>query len=150
MERKHIFFQIGCCSHVAPIAWLLTQGMSYLNKEIGKKMAKSITSGTPEENDKENEMKFEFIEESEIESVKRGRKAVVIPELVQFLAKAKVGQIVRVSMFALDNEIVTAEDKKNAKAKNSAILRAQAKASGWAKCSITWDVNNVPFLKKIS
>ena len=53
-------------------------------------------------------------------------------------------------MFALDSEIVTAEDKKNAKAKNSAILRAQAKASGWAKCAITWDVNNVPFLKKIS
>ena len=113
-------------------------------------MTKSIASGTPEENDKENEMKFEFIEESEIESVKRGRKAVVIPELVQFLAKAKVGQIVRVSMFALDSEIVTAEDKKNAKAKNSATLRAQAKASGWAKCAITWDVNNVPFLKKIS
>ena len=115
-------------------------------------MAKTNTSGTPEENEneKENSMEFEFIEESEIESVKRGRKAVVIPELVQFLAKAKVGQIVRVSMFALDSEIVTAEDKKNAKAKNSATLRAQAKASGWAKCAITWDVNNVPFLKKIS
>ena len=53
-------------------------------------------------------------------------------------------------MFALDNEIVTLEEKKNAKAKNSAILRSQAKASGWAKVGIIWDVNNVPFLKKIA
>jgi hypothetical protein len=117
-------------------------------------MVAKNTSGNPEENDKEkemvNKMEFEFIEESEIESVKRGRKAIVIPELVQFLSKAKVGQTVRVAMFALDNEIVTLEDKKNAKAKNSATLRAQAKASGWAKVAIIWDVNNVPFLKKIS
>ena len=113
-------------------------------------MATKNTSGNPEENDKENKMEFEFIEESEIESVKRGRKAIVIPELVAFLSKAKVGQTVRVSMFALDNEIVTLEDKKNAKAKNSAILRSQAKASGWAKVGIIWDINNVPFLKKIS
>jgi hypothetical protein len=128
--------------------------MSYSNKRKNKTMAAKNTSGNPEENDKENEkeinMEFEFIEESEIESVKRGRKAIVIPELVAFLSKAKVGQTVRVAMFALDNEIVTLEDKKTAKAKNSATLRAQAKASGWAKVAIIWDVNNVPFLKKIS
>jgi hypothetical protein len=124
--------------------------MSYSNKRKNKTMAAKNTSGNPEENDKENKMEFEFIEESEIESVKRGRKAIVIPELVAFLSKAKVGQTVRVAMFALDNEIVTLEDKKTAKAKNSATLRAQAKASGWAKVAIIWDVNNVPFLKKIS
>jgi hypothetical protein len=124
--------------------------MSYLNKRKNKTMAAKNTSGNPEENDKENKMEFEFIEESEIESVKRGRKAHVVPELVAFLSKAKVGQTVRVPMFALDNEIVTLEEKKNAKAKNSAILRSQAKASGWAKVGIIWDVNNVPFLKKIA
>jgi hypothetical protein len=128
--------------------------MSYSNKRKNKTMAAKNTSGSPEENNEENEkeinMEFEFINEEEIESVKRGRKAIVIPELVAFLSKAKVGQTVRVPMFALDNEIVTLEDKKNAKAKNSAILRSQAKASGWAKVAIIWDVNNVPFLKKIS
>ena len=117
-------------------------------------MAAKNTSGSPEENNEENEkeinMEFEFINEEEIESVKRGRKAIVIPELVAFLSKAKVGQTVRVSMFALDKDIVSAEDKKTAKAKYSATLRAQAKASGWAKVAIIWDVNNVPFLKKIS
>lgn len=115
-------------------------------------MSAKLTSSNDENNNKEkgNKMNFEFIEESDIESVKRGRKAIVIPELVQFLAKAKVGQTVKVSMFALDNESVSPEDKKNAKAKNSAILRSQAKASGWSKVAIIWDVNNVPFLKKIS
>ena len=116
-------------------------------------MAAKNTSGNPEENDKENEkeinMEFEFIEESEIESVKRGRKANVVPELVEFLSKAKVGQMVKVAMFALDSELVTPEDKKNAKAKNSATLRAQAKASGWSKVGIIWDVKNVPFLKRL-
>ena len=115
-------------------------------------MSAKNTSGIPEDNDKEKgkKMDFEFIEESEIESVKRGRKAIVIPELVEFLAKAKVGQIVKVAMFALDNETVKIEDRKNAKATASATLRSQAKASGWAKVSIIWDTNNVPFLKKIS
>lgn len=125
-------------------------------------MAAKSTSGNPEDKDnekeipknfpleKENAMKWEFIDENEIESVKRGRKANVVPELVAFLSKAKVGQTVRVAMFALDNEIVTLEDKKNAKAKNSAILRSQAKASGWAKCAIIWDTNNIPFLKRIA
>jgi hypothetical protein len=128
--------------------------MSYSNKRKNKTMAAKNTSGSPEENNEENEkeinMEFEFINEEEIESVKRGRKAIVIPELVAFLSKAKVGQTVRVSMFALDKDIVSAEDKKTAKAKYSATLRAQAKASGWAKVAIIWDVNNVPFLKKIS
>ena len=115
-------------------------------------MSAKNTSGIPEDNDKEKgkKMDFEFIEESEIESVKRGRKAIVIPELVQFLAKAKVGQIVKVSMFALDNETVAIEDRKNAKASASATLRSQAKSSGWSKVGIIWDTNNVPFLKKIS
>jgi hypothetical protein len=115
-------------------------------------MSAKITSSNDENNNKEKgkEMNFEFIEESEIESVKRGRKAIVIPELVEFLTKAKVGQIVKVAMFALDNETVAIEDRKNAKASASATLRSQAKASGWAKVGIIWDTNNVPFLKKIS
>jgi hypothetical protein len=112
-------------------------------------MSTKITSANGEENEKGKKMEFEFIEESEIESVKRGRKANVVPELVEFLSKAKVGQMVKVAMFALDGELVTPEDKKNAKAKNSATLRAQAKASGWSKVGIIWDVKNVPFLKRL-
>ena len=122
--------------------------MSYSNKRKNKTMAAKNTSGNPEENDKEMKMEFEFIEESEIESVKRGRKAIVVPELVAFLTKAKVGQTVKVPTFALDSSLATAEEKKTAKAKNSATLRVQAKNAGWKKVAIIWDVNNTPFLKR--
>lgn len=113
-------------------------------------MAPKVGSGFPEENESENEFSFEFIEESEIESVKRGRKAVVIPAMVEFFAKAKVGQIVKVANLALGDEFVTAEDKKTAKAANSAIIRNQAKIAGWKKVRITWDIKNVPYAKKVS
>lgn len=113
-------------------------------------MANKSASGNPEENDKENEMDFEFINEEEIESVKRGRKAIVIPEMVQFMAKAKVGQIVKLANLALVEDFATAEDKKNAKATNSAIIRSQAKIAGWVKVRITWDIKNVPYAKKIA
>lgn len=114
-------------------------------------MSSKITSSNDEnnENEKENSMDFEFIEESEIESVKRGRKSLIIPELVQFLAKAKVGQTVKVPTFAIDSAIVEALDKKNAKAKASATLRVQAKNAGWKKVTIIWDVNAVPFVKRL-
>lgn len=101
-------------------------------------------------NEENNEFKFEFINEDEIESVKRGRKAVVIPEMVAFFAKAKVGQIVKVGNLALTEEFATAEDKKTAKAANSAIIRNQAKIAGWKKVRITWDIKNVPYAKKVS
>lgn len=113
-------------------------------------MAPKNESGNPEENESENEFSFEFIDESEIESVKRGRKAHIIPELVAFMSKAKVGQIVRVANLALDSDIVSAEDKKTAKATNSAVIRNQAKLSGWAKVRITWDTKNVPYAKKLA
>jgi hypothetical protein len=114
-------------------------------------MASKNGSGLPEENDngkEENKMEFEFINEDEIESVKRGRKAIVIPELVAFMAKAKVGQIVKVSTFALVGEFDTVEDKKNAKATNASTIRSQAKLAGWNDLRITWDINNVPFAKR--
>jgi hypothetical protein len=128
--------------------------MSQIDKKLNhrkyQKMANKSASGNPEENDKENEMDFEFINEEEIESVKRGRKAIVIPEMVQFMAKAKVGQIVKLANLALVEDFATAEDKKNAKATNSAIIRSQAKIAGWVKVRITWDIKNVPYAKKIA
>lgn len=96
------------------------------------------------------EMDFEFINESEIESVKRGRKAVVIPELVQFLAKAKVGQNVKLNKLALVGEFATAEDKKTAKASVSATIRNQSKIAGWNKVRIVWTIENVPVAKRVA
>jgi hypothetical protein len=64
------------------------------------------------------------------------------------MAKAKVGQIVKVSTFALVGEFDTVEDKKNAKATNASTIRSQAKLAGWNDLRITWDINNVPFAKR--
>lgn len=119
---------------------------SQKNQRKKKEMAKTTGSGNPEE----NEFGFEFIEESEMESVKRGRKAQVIPEMVAFFAKAKVGQIVRVNYFAIGAELVSAEEIKLAKAKNAATIRSHAKASGWAKVQISWSPTGVPQVKRIA
>lgn len=101
--------------------------------------------------EKETEkMNFEFIEESEIESVKRGRKAVVIPEMVQFLAKAKVGQNVKLNGLALGETFATAEEKKTAKASVSATIRNQAKIAGWNKVRIVWTIENIPVAKRVA
>ncbi len=135
---------------VLPIEWSHAKGMrrtnSQTNHRKNQKMAREKDSGTPEE----NEFGFEFIEESEMESVKRGRKAQVIPEMVAFFAKAKVGQIVKVNYFAIDTESVSAEDVKTAKAKNAATIRSHAKASGWSKVQISWSPKGVPQVKRIA
>ena len=148
------FFQIsfdrGFKSTVWTIGWYHAKGMretnSQTNQRKKKEMAAKTGSGFPEE----NEFGFEFIEESEMESVKRGRKAQVIPEMVQFFAKAKVGQIVKVNYFAIDTEKASAEEVKLAKAKNAATIRSHAKASGWSKVQISWSPKGVPQVKRIA
>lgn len=96
---------------------------------------------------KDKEMDFEFIDESEIESVKRGRKPIVITEMVAFMSKAKVGQIVKLANLAIDSAL-DAESKKKAKATNSATIRAQAKNANWVKVGIVWDKNGIPYAKR--
>lgn len=93
------------------------------------------------------DMDFEFIDEKEIESVKRGRKPVVIAEMVAFFSKAKVGQTVKVATMAIDSAL-DAESKKREKAANSATIRAQAKHANWKKVSILWDKNGIPYAKR--
>lgn len=110
-------------------------------------MAPKTTSGFPEDNDKEKEMNYEFIDESEIQSVKRGRKPNLIPEMVAFMEKAKVGQIVKLATLAIDSAL-DAESKKKAKAAISATIRAQAKNANWTKVGIVWDKNGIPYAKR--
>lgn len=120
---------------------------SQLDKRKKKKMAQKTTLGNPEENEKGNGMNFEFIDESEIESVKRGRKPVVIAEMVAFMEKAKVGQTAKLSNLAIDSAL-DAESKQKMKAANSAIIRAQAKLANWNKVSIKWDTKGIPYAKR--
>lgn len=93
------------------------------------------------------EMGFEFINEDEIQSVKRGRKATVIPEMVAFFQKAKVGQNVKIARFALEATI--REEIVKEKAKKNATIKAQAKLAGWKNVSVKWDVTGIPVAKRL-
>jgi len=85
-------------------------------------------------------MEFEFIEESEIEAVSRGRKSTVPQELVEALRSMPKGKAIRVKDLALDPK---SEDYKNDKASTSAILRSAGKQAG-VEISISWSSLGVP------
>lgn len=123
--------------------------------------------GNPDEkdNEKENQMDFEFIDENEIESVKRGRKAHIDNEMISFFQKMKIGQTVKIAKLAIapnlfvelakaiqsDNKEMIAEitaEIKKVKAKHSAMIRVQAQRSNWKKANIIWDKFGVPYAKR--
>lgn len=122
-------------------------------------------SGKTPENDKgkDSAMEYEYIDENEIQAVKRGRKAQLDAEMITFLEKAKVGQIVKIRKMAVSSALLTelANEKdakvregivseiRKEKATNSAKIRTQAKGAGWKKVGIIWDVNGIPCAKRI-
>ena len=85
-------------------------------------------------------MEFEFIEESEIEAVSRGRKSTVPQELVEALRSMPKGKAIRVTDLALDPK---SEEYKNDKASTSAILRSAGKQAG-VEIAISWSSLGVP------
>jgi hypothetical protein len=88
-------------------------------------------------------MDFEFIDENEIESVKRGRKSTAPAELVEALAKMPKGQAVRIKGMKLDP---TSPDYKTDKASVSASIRTAGKLAG-VKVAISWSPDGVPQVK---
>jgi hypothetical protein len=85
-------------------------------------------------------MEFEFIEESEIEAVRRGRKSTVQQELVEAFRTMPKGKAIRITDLALDPK---SEDYKNDKASTSAILRSAGKQAG-VEVTIAWSMAGVP------
>lgn len=116
-------------------------------------MATKSGSGFPEENGKENgdemnsEMDFEIIDESEIISVSRGRKAQIDQSIVEKMKDCKINQGGKLVGFSI-NISETVEEQKKQKATNGAKIRAHAKAAGWKKVAISWDVKGFPFAKR--
>lgn len=117
------------------------------------------------ESEKDKPMDYEFIDEKEIESVKRGRKPRVIAEMVAFFAKAKVGQMAKIGSMAIDSALYAELDSarkandnakvqeivseiKSTKAAISATIRTQAKIANWKKVSIKWDTKGTPYAKR--
>lgn len=88
-------------------------------------------------------MDFEFIDESAIQGVKRGRKSTCPPELVDALSKLPKGKAMVVKAFALDPKSATyGKDK----ATKGATIRTAGKQAG-VKVSIVWTPAGVPQVK---
>ena len=89
---------------------------------------------------------FEFIDESAIEAVSRGRKSNVPTELVEALRKLPKGKAIAIKVFACDP---TSADYKNDKASVSATIRSAGKQAG-VKVSIGWSPAGVPQVKVVT
>ena len=85
-------------------------------------------------------MDFEYIEENEIEAVRRGRKSTVPQELVEAFRTMPKGKAIRITDLALDPK---SEDYKNDKASASAILRSAGKQAG-VEVTISWSPLGIP------
>lgn len=85
-------------------------------------------------------MDFEFIDENDMQGVKRGRKSTVPQELIDVLSKLPVGKACALREYAGDP---TDEGYKSYKATISAMIRSAAKQAG-VKTSITWSPAGVP------
>ena len=88
-------------------------------------------------------MDFEFIDENDIESVKRGRKSEVPTELVELLTKCPQGKAIVLRDYAGNPND---EDYKSYKASTSATIRNAGKLAG-VKVAIAWSPAGVPQIR---
>lgn len=125
----------------------------------------STNNGQGNPDKKNSESDYEFIDESEIQSVKRGRKSIVFPEMIEFFKKVKIGQTIKMAKLALNpvlfselEKAVELDDKekiaeisaeiRKVKATRSALIRSQAYKSDWEKTTVIWDKFGVPYAKR--
>ena len=85
-------------------------------------------------------MDVEFIDENDIESVKRGRKTTVPQELVDLLKRVPKGKAIALKEYAHDPK---AEGYKSYKASTSSTIRNAGKVAG-LKVSISWSPAGLP------
>lgn len=85
-------------------------------------------------------MKFEYIDESEVVVVKRGRKSQVPQELVEAIRGIPAGKVVKLTEFAGDP---TDEDYKNYKASTASMIRQAGKLAGF-EVRTNWTPSGIP------
>lgn len=112
-------------------------------------MATKTALGNPEENENENENGFEIIDVSEMETVKRGRKAKINESLLKAMKNLPNGKVLVLTPFQVKVSS-NADETKKAKAAVSATIRNHAKRAGWAKVSVSWKENGTPLAQRIS
>ena len=88
-------------------------------------------------------MDFEFIDENEIEAVRRGRKSTAPAELVEAFGKMPKGKAVKLTGLRQDP---TDPEYKTNKQTASAVIRTAGKLAGVA-VSIQWSPDGVPRVK---
>lgn len=84
---------------------------------------------------------YEFIDESEIESVKRGRKTAVPADVIDLMKKIPKGKGLLLKKYALDTSDL--ETYKKGKAKLSAMFRKAGKFAG-VHVTTTWSPSGIP------
>lgn len=90
-------------------------------------------------------MKFEYINEDEVEVVKRGRKSQVPQELVEALRAMPKGKVIKLTELAGDP---TSEDYKNYKATTASTIRQAGKLAG-LEVSTNWSPTGVPQVRVV-
>lgn len=90
-------------------------------------------------------MKFEYIDEAEVEVVKRGRKSQVPQELVEAIREIPANKVVKLTELAGDP---TDENYKNYKASTASMIRQAGKLAGF-EVRTNWSPNGIPQVKKI-
>lgn len=112
-------------------------------------MVTKTALGNPEDEGKETGNGFEIIDISEMETVKRGRKAKMNESLLQAMKNLPNGKVLVLTPFQVKVSS-NANETKKAKASVSAMIRNHAKRAGWAKVSILWKENGTPIAQRIA
>lgn len=96
--------------------------------------------------EKNSELSFEIIEESEMEFAKRGRKSNLNPEFIEQMKTLQIGNLYAIREF----QIVGETDKEIIKAKKQAIsmkLRSALRQANRQQFQIKWTTNLIPCVK---
>jgi len=84
---------------------------------------------------------FSYIDASEISFVKRGRKAIANPELIEALAKLPIGKAIAINNMKVDPKANTFA---NDKARISSQIRTACASANLTTFRIMWTANGVP------
>ena len=98
-------------------------------------------------------MKFEIIEENDLEFVQRGRKSNLSDSFVNEIKNTIIAnkmvegkKFLTLSELAIPSDLTNDKDKKNYKATTSAMLRGLAKRLGYSS-EIRWHKETVPAIR---
>lgn len=104
-------------------------------------MTAPILSGDDNEKGKAKPEAFSYIDASEISFVKRGRKAIANPELIEALAKLPIGKAIAINNMKVDPKANTFA---NDKARISSQIRTACASANLTTFRIMWSANGVP------